>query len=79
MAAKKVEFDQLVTLRQYVDAEMTNGYISCSASIHPDEILRIDSVDCEWWIKNNDVNGGNGRSFSCHPNTHVYIINQKRN
>jgi hypothetical protein len=57
-----------LTLKQFVERKLTNGFIACSKNISDSGYLKIDFVMNDWWIRATD-----GRSYSCCPSELVYF------
>lgn len=60
---------KIITLKEYVEQKLTNGYISCSRNISDTGLLKINYVMADWWIK-----ATNGNSYSCCPSETVFIF-----
>lgn len=67
--------ETFMTLRHWKETNQKEGYSVCSKNIHPSGYVRFTSVSRDWWINCPDANGGNGQSFSSHPNEIVYLAN----
>lgn len=67
--------ESFMTLREWTCRNLKEGFSQCSKTIHPSGYVRFTGVNADWWIHCPDANGGNGQSFSSHPNEIVYLIN----
>ena len=59
---------QTITLKEYRERHLSDGYIACSKNLSDNGFLKIDYVTSDWWIKTTD-----DRSYSCTPSERVYF------
>jgi hypothetical protein len=65
--------ETFMTLQCWKDENHKEGFSQCSKNIDKSGYVRFTGVDSNWWIHCPDANGGNGQSFSSHPNEIVYL------
>jgi hypothetical protein len=57
-----------ITLKQYKEKKLSDGFIRCSKNLSDSGFLKIDYITDDWWIKTTDE-----RSYSCTPSEMVYF------